>query len=93
MDYKLTKEEMETTINFNEAEPLATIYTCSGKLQKRLDEMAEDLDEVECVESNGIGKSYILPKKFIAVHRPRRLTDEQKEAARERARNMLKKGD
>ena len=37
MNYKLSKYEMETTIDWNEEEANCSCFTCSKKLQRKLD--------------------------------------------------------
>ena len=40
MSYNLSKYEKETIISFNEAETTATVYTCSSRVKKRLEELS-----------------------------------------------------
>ena len=86
---KLSKHERETIINFNEAEPTASVYTHNKALRRKLDKLAEERPEdCRCVsESRGDqAGDYIVPKTWIKVRPPRKLvlTDEQREAMRDR---------
>lgn len=87
----LTRAEMETIINFNEADDKAEIYTYNGRLIRRLTEYAAQRPE-ECVlcqpDASGAHK-FIFPKKWVKVNAPRILTDEEREKLSERAKKML----
>ena len=83
MGYKLTNYERETIINFNEAEKMASIYTCNKALIRKLNGFCKKrpdlyrLDEVDLPS-----KTYIFPKKLVSVRCPKRLTEAQKEQFR-----------
>jgi len=68
---KLTREEQETIILFNETDLIAEIYTCNGRLIRRLDKLCSKYDGYTIVQcGNGWGK-YIVPKRRIQVSAPR----------------------
>lgn len=69
----LSLYEKETIINYNEAESEANIYTASPAMKKRL----EKLGEVH--ETNG-GWEINVPKSWIKIAPPRKLTPKHKEA-------------
>lgn len=79
---KLSKEEMETVISFNEADDTAVIYTFSRKWQKLL----EDRLGLEPIYKTAEGaREYHLPKSRIPLPRaPRKMSAEQKRNAAER---------
>jgi len=83
MGHKLTNYERETIINFNEAESMASIYTCNKAYIKKLDTYCKKrpdlyrLDEVDLPS-----KTYIFPKKLLSIRCPKRLTEAQKEQFR-----------
>ena len=87
----MEREEMETIVNFNDAEPVASVYTLNKALQNRLAKLAAERPE-ECIAdpdarlSDGMAVSYIVPKKWIKVSPPREvvLSEEQKQRYRER---------
>lgn len=91
---KPTKIEQETIINFNREEDTATIFTYSGKWQRRIEEkLGIEPDE----ENRYGGKTYTVPKKAIqlpVLRAGRELTDEEKEVVAERfaAARKAKKG-
>jgi len=83
MGYKLTNYERETIINFNEAEKMASIYTCNKVLIRKLNGFCKKrpdlfkLDEVDLPS-----KTYIFPKSLVSIRCPKILTEAQKERLR-----------
>ena len=82
MTYKLSKDERETIILFNEAEASATVYTCSTQVKNRLKELSVKSSEIYREKSDKLSETYIIPKKIIKFSLPRKLSEKQK---RERA--------
>lgn len=83
----LTLIERETIINYNDGDSEANIYTVSPVVKKRL----EKLGEVH--ECNG-GWELNVPKSWVTVKPPRKLSEAQKESARKalakaRSRNAV----
>lgn len=76
----ISRLEQETIINFNEAEPMATIYTHNGALKRKLAKLAEERPaDVRHFRSFPEGaEEYTVPKKWVRVSASRILTDEQK---------------
>ena len=76
----ISRLEQETIINFNEAEPTATIYTHNGALKRKLEKLAlERPADVRHSRSFPEGvEEYTVPKKWVRVSASRILTDEQK---------------
>lgn len=77
---KLTSEEKETIIIFNEADDTATVETFQGKIIRRMEK--EGVKPVR--ESPEGAKRYIVPKKWIKVTPPKKVSDEQRQASREK---------
>ena len=76
----MTRLEQETIINFNEAEPTATIYTHNGALTRKLETLAEQRP-TEAKRGRAFsdgGREYIVPKRWVKVNASRILTEEQK---------------
>ena len=82
----LDKYERETIINFNEAEPTASVYTFNRSLQSKLNKLLGSNSDISLKYSDEERAEYIVPKKWIKVSPPRQvnLTDEQRAAAAER---------
>lgn len=90
----LTKFEMETIINFNEAEKKASVYTHNGPLRRRLEQLAHERPE-DCrlfrTCHNGQAAEYYIPKSWIRIRPPRVASEAQKEALA-KARKAANKG-
>ena len=80
MGNKLTLEEQETIILFDNSSPIAEIYTHDRPLKRKISEACKKRpDIIEHTGSNGEGgETYLIPKKYISVRVPRLLTDEEK---------------
>lgn len=85
--YKLNNFEKETSILYTEAESTAEICTYNKALASRLEKLAVEYPD-ECVECNRFGRDdlckYIVPKKWIKVSPPKKMSEEQRQAAAER---------
>ena len=74
--------ERETIITFNDAEKKASYYTCNKARMEQLKELAKEYpdavkitrDEDWCMEAD-------MPKKWVKIKPPRKLTEEQKQSA------------
>lgn len=89
----LSRYEAETIINYNQEEKTASIYTHDPALMRKLDTAIEN-GELITVKREGDGwKEYELPKKFVKVRFPRKLSDEQREEMSLRMRNLRKDND
>lgn len=90
-EYKLSAIERETIINFNEAEPTATVYTYNRAMLKRISDLAERFPaEVELKNTDEWGgTTYTIPKRWVKVNGPRILSEAEKEQRR-KARESAK---
>lgn len=88
---KLTKIELETQINFNEEESMASIETANRALIHRLDRLCEKRTEITVVRNTESFKTYICPKKWIKVVAPRFLSEKKRSELAERAKRNLAK--
>nr|MBQ4456586.1 hypothetical protein [Clostridia bacterium] len=93
-----SRYEQETIINFNEEESTAQVYTFNRSLQTKLRKLSEErpeecrIDPDERRTCGGAAAAYIVPKSWVKVAPPRKvtMTEEQVEAARERMREARK---
>lgn len=85
---RLTKTEQETFICFNEEEVLAQVETCNAALKRKLDKLCQRNSEIVLLRQDEYSKTYRLPKKWVKIHAPHTLTDEQKAKLSERAAAM-----
>lgn len=86
----ICRYEQETIINYNAAEHTATVYTRDKTVMRRLDALVVEYPEhYRIIGETDIDKTYEMPKSFVNYRKPRRLSDEQREAARERLRKTV----
>ena len=89
---KLTRYEQETIINFSADDQTATLYTRDPAVMRKIDALViEYPDTYKCIGETDIDKTYEMPKSFVSYRKPRRLTDEQRKAARERVKALKHK--
>lgn len=88
----ISREEQETIVNYNAAEQIATVYTRDKTVMRRLDALVIDFpDYHRLIGETDIDKTYEMPKFFVSYRKPRRLSEEQREAARERVKALKSK--
>lgn len=81
----LTKYEMETVINYNAREQTATVYTRDKSVMRKLDRLVADYpDSFMLISQTDIDKTYSMPKSYITYRKPRTVSNEQREQARQR---------
>ena len=91
---KITRYEQETIINFNAEEKTATLYTRDPAVMRKVDALViEYPDTFKCIAETDIDKTYEIPKSAVTYRKPRKLSEEQREAARKRMREMNKCGE
>lgn len=80
----LTKQEMETIINFDDSSNEAIIYTCNKSIMRKLDKnCAKCPEQYKLVKEDEYSKTYTTSnKKNIKFGIKRVLTEEQKEKLR-----------
>ena len=77
----IPKVEKETVVAYNEKDDLATVWTASTPVQRRLARFGLTGRPV------GIGLQFEVPKKWVRIRRPRQVSAEQREAMRQNARS------
>lgn len=88
---RLSSEERETIIRFDDSENVASIYTCNSTLKSKLDKLMSERTGISIVSEDEYSKTYILPKKWVKVVAPRILSDEQRSKMAEKAKELWKK--
>ena len=82
---RLTRYEQETVINFNAGEPIATVCTKDKAVMRKLDKLVKEFPEIyKQIGQSKADKVYSMPKAYISYRKPRKLSEEQRESARER---------
>ncbi len=83
---KLSRYDQETIVNYNAGEQTATVYTRDKTVMRKLDTLvAEFPDTYKLTGQDEVSKTYFFPKSFIGYRKPRAVSTEQ----RERARQMM----
>lgn len=83
---KLSRYEQETIVSYNAGEQTATIYTRDKAVMRKLDTLVADFpDTYKLVKQDEVSKTYSLPKSYVSYRKPRAVSMEQ----RERARQMM----
>lgn len=87
----LSKWESETTIAFNDGEDEANIYTCQKRIMTIM--VKRGIEATNQFKQNGkvIAYTYRVPKSWIKISPPRKVSDKQREAARRNIAALLKK--
>lgn len=81
----LTKYEMETVVNYNAGGQTATVYTRDRSVMRKLDRLVADYpDSYKLLKQTDIDKTYSMLKSYITYRKPRTVSDEQREQARQR---------
>ena len=81
----LTKYEIETVVNYNAVEQTATVYTRDKSVMRKLDRLVADYPEsYKMLSQTEIDKTYSMPKSYITYRKPRMVSNEQREQARQR---------
>lgn len=86
---ELNKYERETIICYNEGDDEASVYTCNRALRNKLEKFAEGNPNCKLERACDESVSYIVPKSWVKVTKPRVLSDEQKRAAAARIRKSM----
>lgn len=85
----ISRQEQETIVKYNAAEQAATVYTRDKTVMRRLDALVIDFpDYYRLIGETDIDKTYEMPKSFVSYRKPRRLSNEQREAARVRLKTI-----
>ncbi len=89
---RLSAEERETIIIFNDDSAECEIYTCSKPLMTKLDKLCKaNPDSYRLIRQDAFSKTYTTKKTFISFRSgkvERKFTKEQKEQAASRLRKV-----
>jgi len=86
-------EEKETIINWTDADDFAVVYSCHRRIWTRLEKLGIKPVRVSKSRNGRVdGKEYHVPKKWIKISRPRRMSEEQKLRSKELMKRLWKDG-
>ena len=81
---KLSRYEQETVVNYNAGEQTATLYTRDKAVMRKLDTLIADFpDTYRLTGQDEVSKTYSFPKSYVSYRKPRAISKEQKERARQ----------
>ena len=70
---------------------MATLFTHDPVVMRQLDALVTEYPDIyKCIGETDIDKTYEMPKSVVTYRKPRRLSEEQREAARLRAKQLKK---
>ena len=81
MKGKRPRDERETIINFNEAEPYASIWTASQPMYRKLLKLG-----YEPIEGSDRSATFEVPKRLVSVRKPRKISEAHRASLAEKAR-------
>ena len=77
------RDERETIINFNEAEPYASIWTASQPMYRKLLKLG-----YEPIEGSDRSATFEVPKRLVSVRKPRKIGRAHRRRLAEKARSL-----
>jgi hypothetical protein len=85
----LKPDERETIINFNDEEEIANLYTCNRSMMTKMDKLCKSNPNIfQLDEYDDNSKTYLLPKKLVSIHKPKKFTAKQIEARKNNAKKL-----
>ena len=83
---KLSRYEQETIVNYNAGKKTTTLYTRDKAVVRKLDTLVADYpDTYKLTGQDELSKTYSFPKLYVSYRKPRIVSVEQ----RERAKQMM----
>lgn len=87
-----SRYEQETIVNYNAGEDTATVYSRDPAVIRKLDALVNGYPTVyKLIKATDYDRTYEVPKSYISYRKPRNISDEQRERARERMVRQNKK--
>ena len=81
---KLSRYEQETIVNYNAGEQTATVYTMDKAVIRKLDTLVADFPNTySLIGQDEVSKTYSFPKSYVSYRKPRAVSTEQREWARQ----------
>ena len=76
----MLKVEKETIINFNEASDVASVYTCTASIMRKLDKLGYKRNKEWRLDGKLESVEYVIPKDRISFRRRRAQQEAEKTA-------------
>lgn len=76
----LTRYEQEVVINFNADEDTATVYSSNPAWIRKMNALVREFPAVFRIKrQTEVSRTYEMPKKYVRIGKPRKLSHAQKE--------------
>lgn len=82
--------ERETVITFNDEEDIALVYSCQRPIWTKMKRLGAEPSRTFYKNGVPIGYQFQVPKKWIKISKTKVMSEENKKAARERAKIAFK---
>lgn len=83
----LTRLEMETVITFNAEEQTANCYTADKTMMRKIRKLIDAGNNIKIIREAEDYMEVEVPKKWVKIRPPRKMSEEAKVAAGERMRS------
>jgi hypothetical protein len=81
-----------TNVNYNAGKQTAALYTRDKAVMRKLDTLVSDFpDTYSLMGQDEVSKTYSFPKSHVTYRKPRAVSIEQRERARQSIKNINKK--
>ena len=80
----LSANERETVILMNDEEKTAQVTSCQRPVWTRMQKLGVQPDKELSIDGQVIEKVFTVPKSWVKISPPRKVSDEQRQAAGER---------
>ena len=88
----LSPVEQETIILFNDEEQTATVETCNKAWKNKMRAICAQNAECFLISADERCERYLIPKKWVKVRVPKKLSEEQRQKMQKTARERFHKG-
>ena len=86
---RLTRYEQETIILMNAGDKEAIVYTADRAVMRKLDALVKKHPESYRIASEDeLSKTYCIPKSYVSYRRPRAVSEEKRQQARDMMREI-----
>ena len=86
---RLTFLEQETIVNWNNSEKLASVYICDPSMIRKMDALVKKDKRVTVESEDKYSKTYIVPKGWVKIILPRKLSKKRIEQLKVQAKTLL----
>ncbi len=85
----LSKYETETVIRFNDEDGSAIVYTCHRRVMTAMEKRGVMPAKEHKHNGRVFAREYLVPKEWIKINPPRKVSDKQREEMRRRIMSRI----